>query len=192
MADEINAGKTSAKYESHPEGQFVGVCVDTIDMGETVESYEGGPEKLSHKIDLVFRTGEVNAEGTPIDVSREFTLSMHEKASLRKFLEAWRGKAYSEDVVENGIPLHKLVGHPAYISIASKTSKAGRSYAVIASIFPVMKGTTAPALPPYTRAPYWEERKAEYAKKAAEYRDKVGAPKPKAAPAEDSDDNLPW
>jgi hypothetical protein len=29
-------------------------------------------------------------------ISKEFTLSMHEKSTLRQFLESWRGKAFTE------------------------------------------------------------------------------------------------
>jgi hypothetical protein len=192
MADQVTAtgGNDDSRFTPHPEMQAVSSCVDVIDMGEKVEAFEGNPEKLVHKVVLGYRTGETNEAGECIDVFTEFTLSMNEKAKLRKHLEAWRGKPYSEDAIEQGVPLHKLVGQPALLSIAHKTSKKGRTYAVIASISPVPKGLAVPSFPAYERAEYWEERKAEYAKGAAEYRKRIGAER-KAAPAEPSDD-LPF
>lgn len=196
MADQVTAkgGSSDSRYAPHPEGQNVSVCVDLIDLGEKVESFEGNPEKVVHKVALVYRTGEQNPEtGDPLDVAQEFTLSMHEKAKLRKHLEAWRGKGYSEDAIEQGIPLHKLVGQPALLSIAHKTSAKGRTYGYIASISPVPKGLTVPKFAEYERAGYWAERQAEYAKGAAEYRKRVGAPPARATgnpPA--PDDDLPF
>src|SRR5690554_1940306 len=104
MSDTITATATEAKFKIHPEGQFIGQCVDTIDMGEKVEEYQG-QQNVLHKCVLVFRTGEKNDEtGEYIDISREFTVSMGDKANLRKFLEQWRGKPYGEDDIRKGVP----------------------------------------------------------------------------------------
>jgi hypothetical protein len=192
MADEINVTKTSAKYESHNEGQFVAKCVDTIDLGEKVSAFPGSPTKLLRRCAVVFRTGEQNSEGHPIDIAQEFTVSMHEKGNLRPFLERWRGKSYTEEQAEQGVRLDKLVGQPAQLTIEQKTSAKGRTYAAIAAISPLFKGLTVPDFPKYERAPYWEERKATYAQEAEAYKASINAPKPKAAPAGDGDDDLPF
>lgn len=194
MADQITVtgGEQDSKYAPCPEGSFAAACVDVIDLGEKVEQFEGNPEKLVRKVALVYRTAEVNDSGEPCDVSKEFTLSMHERAGLRKHLEAWRGKPYSEDAIQQGVPLHKLVGQPAFLGIGHKTSKKGRTYAVIMSVMKVPNGMTIPPAKDYTRPDFWEERKAEYAKGASEYRSSINAPRAKADDGFADESSLPF
>lgn len=166
MADRISAKNSDSKFRPHPEGQFVAQCVDVIDLGEKVEDYLGQPKKLSHKCALVFRTGEQNPETNDlIDIAGEYTVSMSEKANLRRILETWRGKAYSEDELEE-VPLEKLEGNWAMIQVDQKTSSNNRKYARIISVTPVPKQMRGhlPAFAAYERAKYWEEKKAAYAK----------------------------
>lgn len=197
MADTITAKGNDSKFKPHPDGQFVAQCVDAIDLGEKVDDYPGKPESLAHKCALVFRTGEQNPEtGELIDIAQEFTVSMGEKANLRKALESWRGKPYTEQQIEEGVPIHKLAGNWALIAIAHKQSGKGRTYAFIQSIVGVptaMRGAL-PSFPAYKRADYWQTRKEEYAKAAAAFRSKHAAP-----PSDDfepqgqeEDDDLPF
>ena len=171
MADKISAKNSDSKFRSHPEGQFVAQCVDVIDLGEKVEDYAGQPKKLSHKCALVFRTGEKNDKGEPHDIGQEYTVSMYEKANLRKALESWRGTPYTEAQVEAGVPLHKLTGQWALITVAHKTSAKGRTYAFVQSIVgvPAML-KERPVFGEYKRAEFWQERKDEYAQEAAKFR----------------------
>ena len=166
MADKVNAKNSDSKFRPHPEGQFVAQCVDVIDLGEKGEDYAGQPKKLSHKCALVFRTDEQNPETNDlIDIAGEYTVSMSEKANLRRILETWRGKAYSEDELEE-VPLDKLEGNWAMIQVDQKTSSNNRKYARIISVTPVPKQMRAhlPAFAVYERAKYGEEKKAAYAK----------------------------
>lgn len=168
-----------AAFTPHPAGQFASRCVDVIDLGEKVEQYEGKPPKLSHKVALVFRTGEVNPEtGDVIDIAKEFTLSMYETANLRKFLEQWRGQGFSDDEVEEGAPLHKLCGVAALLNVEHKKSGNNRIYANINAVqkLPKVMEAGAPIGDDYERPEYLVTRKAEYAAGAAEYRKRIGAP----------------
>jgi hypothetical protein len=187
MADTLVAKGSDSKYKNHPEGQFVGQCVDAIDLGERVEQYQGNPAKLAHKCALIFRTGEKNAEtGDYIDIGKEFTVSMGEKANLRKFLEAWRGKKYTADQIEAGVPLHKMAGNWALITVEHRTSGAGRTYANIAAVVgvPQQMRNSLPTFESYKRPDFWSQRKEEYGKEAQAFRAKSAAP-----PSDDWDDN---
>ena len=176
--DSVTAKNSDAKFKSHPEGQFVGQCVDCIDLGESVQDFADKPKYLAQKCALVFRTGEKNEETSSyIDVSGEFTVSMGEKANLRKFLEQWRGKPYTVEQVDAGVPLDKLVGNWALLTVAHKKSAKGRTYAVIVSAVGVPKQMQG-SLKPYTdydREKYWTEKKGEYSVAAAAYRASIGA-----------------
>ena len=198
MADTVTAKHEGKSFTPHPGGQFTAVCVDVIDMGEKMEAYPGSPDKLVQKVYLVFRTGELNPElGEPIDIAREFSVSMGEKSNLRKFLQQWRGKSYTEDEARQGVPLHKLDKRPALISVEQKTSAAsGRIYANIISAAPLPKPMEAylPQTAGYSRPDYFGERKQEYAEGAKRFRATINAPTSHYtdAVAGDTDDDLPF
>ncbi len=173
MSDVITAKGSDKKFTPHNEGQFVGVCVDTIDLGDNVETFAGQPPKLAHKCAIVFLTGERNeSNGEYIDIAREFSVSMNEKASLRKFLEQWRGKAYTPEQVEAGVPLHKLTNQPGLLTVSHKTSGQGRTYANITACVGVPKQMQAGIgqYTDYKRDEYWDERKKAYADAVRKYR----------------------
>ncbi len=202
--DSITAKSSGKTFTPHPEGQFVAVCCDVIDFGEKVEEFVGTPAKLSHKCGLVFRTGELGEDGKPIDVMREFTVSMNDKANLRKFLEAWRAKSYTEEQAQEGAPLDKLVGVGCLLTIEHKTSGAGRTYANVIGISPIPKQMASYALPScvdYERPEYLTKRKDEYAEEARAFRATINAPKSGRSDdhafndfpeAQDGDDDLPF
>ena len=176
------AGNTDKSYTPHPEGQFVATCVDAIDLGERVEQFENNPKRLVPKMALVFRTGEVNENGDEIYPALELTLSMGEKATLRRHLEAWRGKPYTPAQVAEGIDIEKLVGQPAMLTITQQQSKQGRTYAKvmgIAAVHPKLRDE-APGMGDYQRPKYWEERINDYLAEAQAFRAEQGR---KAAPA---------
>ncbi len=199
MSDTINAKGSDSKFKPHPEGQFVGVCADTIDLGDRVEAFANTPPKLAHKCAIVFRTGERNEQtGEPIDISREFTVSMGDKANLRKFLEQWRGKPYTTAEVEqgDGVPLHKLTGQPALITVSHKQSGQGRTYANITACVGVpkqMRGSL-PDVADYVRADYWATKKKEYAEGAQKFKADQGPASDEFddSQAFDDSDSLPF
>ena len=77
-------------------------------------------------------------------VSKEFTLSLHEKASLRKFLESWRGKGFTEQEAAH-FDVSKLLGKPCMLNIIHKTKLDGNIRADISSVSPIPKGLSCPA-----------------------------------------------
>ena len=178
MADQVTAKDSGVKFTPHPEGQFVAVCRDVINLGERVEQYQNNPPRIVEKCALVFQTTERNADtGEPHIVSAEFTVSMNEKAGLRLLLEAWRGKSYTDEQAEAGVPVHKLVGQAALISVEHKKSAGGRTYAKIKTIAGVPKGLEVPAMNGYERAEFWTKRKEEYAAEVSKHRAAHAPPK---------------
>jgi hypothetical protein len=160
--DETIAKNDGIRYAPHPEGPHTAVCVDCLNLGERVESFNG-KTRITPKLALVFRSAERREDGDPFEISAEFTCSMHERAGLRKFLEAWRGKPYTDEEARAGVPVHKMAGVPALISVTHVTSNQGRSYAKIGSIMRLPKGLEPPDTGEYQRADYWADRKSEYA-----------------------------
>lgn len=170
MADRVTARAEADKgFAPHPAVGCALGCVDVVNYGKVVGEWQG-KVKIQDKIGLFFQSGKRNEQGELFTIQMEFTLSMFEGANLRKFLEQWRGRPYTTEQAEAGVPIDKLVGQFGYGQIAHKTSKkSGRTYAVINSIMPVPEGMPLPSLPEYSRPEYVEKKKAEYAAAWAAY-----------------------
>ena len=127
-----------------PEGNHVARAVSMIDMGTQKNKFD--PSKADQrKVRISFELpDELREDGKPFIVSQKFTLTMHEKGSLRKFLQSWRGKPFSEDEAKR-FNISVLLGKPCLLNIIHETKEAGKTYANIASVATLPKGMNAPA-----------------------------------------------
>lgn len=194
MSDKVTAQDKGGGFTPHAEGQFAAICADVVDLGERVEQYPGKPARIVAKCALVFLT---TTTGETKDVSVEVTVSMGAKATLRAFLESWRGKSYTPAQAAAGVPLDKLEGYPALLSVEHKTSAKGLTYAKIRTISPLPGGMTAPLMDSYKRADFWLERKKAYAEEAKQWAAQMLAksdepPLPDDTGDDDDLDSLPF
>jgi hypothetical protein len=142
----INATNTAPKREVIPAGNYAARCYQMIHIG-TVKEVILGEEKILNKVRIGWelptemRVFSEDKGEQPMVLSEEFTLSMHEKAKLRKFLASWRGKDFTEEEAKC-FDVTKLLGAPCMLNIIHKPSKKDPSviYAVIGSCSPVPKG----------------------------------------------------
>jgi hypothetical protein len=142
--------KKEASFIPAPEGQFRSVCCDVVDLG-IIETTFNKETKKKHMIRVTFQIEEEQEEtGKPYIVSQRFTLSMHEKANLRKFLESWRGKSYTETEAAVGIDVELMIGQNAVIQVAHNV-RNGETYANIQSIMRPMKGMEKLVVRDYVR-----------------------------------------
>lgn len=195
MPDQVTVTDSGSKFLPHPEGQFPATCVDIVDLGERrMDPYKDKPARLVHKAALVFQTGKRNPETDELfEVHAEFTVSFGDKASLRAFLESWRGKSYTPEQAKQGVPLHKLAGQPALISVEHKLSASNNRYAKIKSIAPLPSGLLPPTLPEYERPKFWTEKKEACAEQAAKFRaEQAPMADDDYPPPVEPDDDLPF
>lgn len=109
----------------------------------------GGKEKMTHKINIVWQIDETRDDGKPFTVRKRYTLSLHEKAALRKDLESWRGRAFTEQELQ-GFDLENLLKVPALLNIIHN-QKDGSTFANVASIMRLPKTMQAPEITDYVR-----------------------------------------
>lgn len=136
-------------YTPMEAGVYVARCTQLIQIGSVTEEINGESKTL-HKVRFGFEFPnekkvfkEENGE-QPYFLSKEYTLSMHEKSTLRAHLGQWRGKAFTEEEAKK-FDITKLLGVPCTINVVHKVGKAnGKTYAEIGSISPLMKGTLCP------------------------------------------------
>jgi hypothetical protein len=145
----INATNSGQQRQLIESGNYIARCYQMIHIG-TVSEVILGQQKILNKVRIgwelptelkVFK--EENGE-QPCVISKEFTLSMNEKATLRKTLASWRGKDFSEDEAKC-FDVTKLLGKPCMLNIIQKPSKDGtKLYNEIAGVTPLPKGFECP------------------------------------------------
>ena len=177
----------------HPEGQYVAVCVDFIALGPNVEQFGDDPPVILEKVAFVFLTCS-KRNGQPLQISREFAVSLGPKSSLRGFLEAWAGRHYGDrEIKQEGIALDALVHTGALLTISHKESRSHNTYGVVGAIepLPVARAGEVPSTHGYQRARFWQKRKEEYAAKVARFQ-KEHSSDFVLPPEDEADDDLPF
>jgi len=149
MAIFASSEGNSNNFSPVPAGTHIGRCYSMIHIGTAPELYMG-QEKVMNKVRISFELPTElkefkEGEGEkPMSISKDFTLSMHEKSTLRKMLEGWRGKVYTEEEARK-VDLTKLLGQPCMLTVVHKEKQGGGgSYATINSISGLPKGIPCP------------------------------------------------
>lgn len=132
-------------FKRVPPGAYIGRCFSLIDLGTQLTSGQYG-EKLQHKLRIGWElfgedeqgnplTVEVDGKSMPLTISKSYTVSLHEKAGLRRDLAAWRGRDFSDDEAK-AFDVAKLIG--AYCMVNVTTSETnGKTYSNVAGLTPL-------------------------------------------------------
>lgn len=139
-------GGSGKVFTPAPAGNHRAVCVGIYDLGTHPAIFEGkqqtnkdGSAKFQSKVMFTWElVDEPMDDGRPFLVSREFTVSLHEKATLRAFVGSWRGLALSEKEAE-GFDLSSLLDATCMLNVVHKESKDGKVYANVGSATPIPK-----------------------------------------------------
>ena len=134
-------------------GMHLARCYRIVDMGTQKTDFQGQVKHLQ-KVMLQFEVhGEdedgrplVTAKGEPMSISKNFTLSLAEKATLRLDLQAWRGRPFTADELR-GFELKAVLGVWAMITAARALGKNGKEFTNIVSINPVPAAIKRAGLP---------------------------------------------
>ena len=137
-----------AVYKPAPSGVHPAVCVDVVDLGQVKVEY-AGKSREQYKIKIVWQIDELRDDGKPFLCSKRYTNSLHEKASLRKDLESWRGKPFSQDELAQ-FDLEALLSCGCLINVIHNI-KEGSTYANVTGVMRLPKGMQAPSPRGYVR-----------------------------------------
>ena len=126
-------------FKLPPPGSFLARLYRIIDLGTQTTEWMG-KKKMQRKVLCMFELhGEDNDgnplvmdDGKPMVVSKRYTLSLDEKATLLKDLQAWRGKEFTQEELD-GFSLEVLLGKFCMVSI-THSEYQDKTYANIASI----------------------------------------------------------
>lgn len=123
-------------FEQAPAGTHLGRCIKLIDIGTQKGEYQG---QATFKRQIIvgwelpselMQTGEY--AGKPFCVSKFYTASLSEKANLRKDLENWRGRAFTDEELR-GFDLSSILGKPCMLSIVLNDKNNARVGGVMAA-----------------------------------------------------------
>lgn len=134
------------KFPPAPEGTYPGVCVDVIDLGK-VENKMFGGERLMVRI--VWQIDETMDDdtadkfkmphGSRYIVKQDYTASLDEKAKLRKHLQSWRGRTFTQ-LELLGFDMESVVGIPCLLAIVHNSGSKGGTFANVESVMRPPKG----------------------------------------------------
>jgi len=132
-------------YKSLSAGSHIAVCNMVVDLG--IQPGSGMYPEPKRQVLIRFEAPNERIEYTdrdgkkqegPVVISKTFTASMHEKANLRKQLESWRGKKFTDEEAEN-FDVSSILGATCMLSVV-ETVKGDKVYANITSIGALPKG----------------------------------------------------
>lgn len=132
-------------FKRVPQGMFIGRCYQLIDLGTQRANGQYG-EKMQHRIRIGWElldeddngeplTVEVSGKTVPMTISKNYTLSLHEKANLRRELAGWRGNNFTDEEAKS-FDVSKLLGAYCMINV-THSETAGKVYANVASLSPL-------------------------------------------------------
>ena len=123
-------------FEQPPVGTAIARCIKIIDIGTQKGEWQG---KATIKRQCVIgwelptelmTDGEY--QGKPFTVSRFYTASLGEKANLRKDLENWRGRAFTDQEL-GGFDSKNIIGKPCMLSLTANDKNKVRVTGVMAA-----------------------------------------------------------
>lgn len=141
IAKENSGG--GGEFTPVPSGMHLARCYRIVDLGTQESTYQGTTKNL-RKLMMQFEVhGEDNdgkpiltAKGDPMSISKNYTLSLAEKATLRIDLQTWRGREFTADELR-GFELKNVLGVWAMVSVIKAMGNNGKEYTNIAAVMSV-------------------------------------------------------
>ena len=145
----VSASSGGKDFVIHPAGVTAARCTRIIDLG-TVDGEWKGKAKKTHKIVFGFESAVLMDDdqgewaGKPFLITTSYTASLSDKANLRKDLESWRGRKFTQPELD-GFDMKNVLGKACMVNMVHSDPTAdGKTYSNIASIMPLPAGLVMP------------------------------------------------
>tara|TARA_R110000868_G_scaffold75901_3_gene218656 strand:+ start:404 stop:1006 length:603 start_codon:yes stop_codon:yes gene_type:complete len=130
------ADNGGGNFEQPPAGTHMARCIKVIDLGTQKGEYQGKATSKRQCIIGFELPEELMTEGDyagqPFVTSRFYTVSLGEKANLRKDLENWRGRAFTKEEL-GGFESKNILGKPCMLSLTPSDKGKVRITGIMAS-----------------------------------------------------------
>ena len=111
-----DSGGSDYEYVPVPTGMHDAICYKLVDAGTNWNEFQGTKEK-QHSIFIWWELPKTRTEDDrPMSVFKEYRLSLHEQAALRRDLQAWRNNQFTPSELES-FDLTAIVGVSCKISV---------------------------------------------------------------------------
>lgn len=135
-------------FDPVPEGSHLAVCDMFVDLGLQDTNF-GTKHKIYLRwqipsLRMKWEKDGVEHEG-PMAIGSKFTLSLHEKATLRQILQSWRGKAFTAEELKK-FDVTTILGKPCLITVTHSPKDGGGVYANVGAVAKLPVGIPAPTL----------------------------------------------
>lgn len=140
------ANRPKSNQEVIPQGTHIAILYQIIHLGTQKMEWKGDVKemyKIRLTFELPFKKKEFGGELKPFVISKEVTLSMGQKSTLRKLVEGMIGSLLSDEEAY-GFDIETLLGKACLIRVVHQTSSDGGVYSILESISPIMEGQTIP------------------------------------------------
>lgn len=147
-------GKVGGEHQPVKDGMHLATCVSVFDLGTQAGGKFGAKRKVYIAFELADESREFEADnGNKVQYRAkaflECTLSMNEKSTLRKLLESWGGRKFTDEEAE-AFDVLKFAGKPAQVLTVNNE----KGYPEIKGVKPVLKTQTVP--PPLAKVQTYE------------------------------------
>ena len=120
----IKITASGGDFEPLPEGNYTAICYKIVDQGTREEQFKDNPKKKRHTLNVSWEIpSEKMADGRPMSISKTYTVSLNENATLYKDLVTWRGTSFTKEELE-GFEIDKMIGAPATLEVEHVNEKA--------------------------------------------------------------------
>ena len=184
------------------EGTYVAICNMLIDLGlQYNETYKNSSRKVLIGWEIPDETYEYDGETRRKTLSKRYTASLGERATLRQDLISWRGRDFTQEELA-AFDLKNIVGASCMLNVIHKES-GGKTYANISGIMSLPKAMPKAKLlePPIVfdldtdplskidELPAWI---GEIIKKSSTYEERLAEPAEIIPVDDDNEEQLPF
>lgn len=140
MSNLIARGTVRKRYPILEAGAYLARCYAIIDIGDHYDN-----PKVVFMWELPTETIDVDGKEKPRAISETYTLSLSDKANMRKMLENWRGRAFTDEEID-GFDLENVLGKPCMVNVIHKIKQNGEPFAKVGGVNKLPKGMEVPPL----------------------------------------------
>lgn len=136
------------KRELTPEGIYLGVCCEIIDLGMQTSNFEG-KETINREVMLRWELPELtyttkDGDELPRMINKRMRMVYNEKSNLGKLLKSWTPMLLPKDM-KQGFDLTQLLGMGAQVTVTHQKKKTGDGLREEYAFAGLMKGYAVPA-----------------------------------------------
>jgi len=130
---------TGKEWQQPEPGNHLARCIRVIELGTQEKPFQGKVTLKKQTMIVWELPTELMDDGKPFTISQWYTASLNEKANLRRDLDNWRGRPFTEEELA-GFDQRNILGKPCLLNVV--LSEKGK--AVVGTVGPVPKGMAVP------------------------------------------------